>query len=513
MRQPLKRNSSRAAQNSSKSFYAPVGGWNALDNLANLKEDEAVVLQNWFPEGSYCRSRGGHAEWASGLGTSVVDSLITYTGISSEKFFAAANNNIYDVTTTGVASSVVSGLTNNRWQFENYGNASGNYVFCANGADTPRQYNGTSWTTMTLSGVTPENIIMFKSYKERLFAIENNSLKFWYLPVSTISGAMTSFDLAPYCSKGGYLQFVTTWSRDAGSGADDYIVFGTSEGEIIIYTGVDPNSAADWVLNSIYEMPKPIGRRCTMRVGSDCVIVTRAGFVPLSKIMLLGLYVNKAAVSNKIEPAISSAVNTYGTNYGWQGIFYSNEDMGIFNIPIAEGSEQAQYVVNTRTGSWCEFTGMNANCWGNFGNNIFFGGNDGKVYKALVGTDDNGSNIQTTALTSYSYFGSRGRIKRWTMVRPVLRSTGSLKISTRICVDFARILPEYPDNTDETVGTEWDMGDWDTSSWGGDYVVEKHWRSVEGSGLNAALALRTSTKFQEIQWVSTDYNYELGGVI
>jgi hypothetical protein len=142
MRQALKRNSARAAQNSSKSFFAPVGGWNALDNLANLKEDEAVILQNWFPDGVSCRSRNGHTEWATGLGTGAVDSLMTYTGLTTQKLFAVANNNIYDVSTTGAASSVVSGLTNNRWQFENYGNASGNYLFSANGADTPRQYNG-----------------------------------------------------------------------------------------------------------------------------------------------------------------------------------------------------------------------------------------------------------------------------------------------------------------------------------------------------------------------------------
>jgi hypothetical protein len=54
-----------------------------------------------------------------------------------------------------------------------------------------------------------------------------------------------------------------------------------------------------------------------MRIGADLIIMTRSGFVPLSKVLLQGLYVNKAAISNKIEPAINAAVNTYGSNYGW----------------------------------------------------------------------------------------------------------------------------------------------------------------------------------------------------
>lgn len=513
MRQPIRPNKLQASTASSKSFPAPVGGWNAKASLAEMKENEAVVLENYFPEASYCRLRGGHIEYATGLGTGVVDSLINYTGLTTQKLFAAANNKIYDVTLSGSATVAVSGLLNNRWEYENYGNASGNYVFCVNGADTPRQYNGTAWSTMTLTGPTPANLAVIKSYKERLFMAEKNSLAFWYLPVSTISGAMTKFDIAPYATKGGSINAIATWSRDAGNGPDDYIAFITTEGEVITYTGTDPSSATDWRLVSIYYMPAPISRRCHFRVGSDLILVTQSGFVPLSKVILTGLNVNSAAISDKIEPVVNIAFQSYGTNFGWEGIFYPKENMGIFNVPVAEGAEQVQFVVNTQTGAWCRFAGLNANCWAVFNDNLYFGGNDGKVYAALTGTEDNGSNILGTGFGAFSYMNTRGRRKKFNLVRPVFRSTGNLKVATKLNVDFSDALPDYPDNSAESVGTDWDLGDWDVSTWGGDFQVSKSWRSITGSGLCAALAIRTSTRYQEIHWLSTDYSYEIGGII
>lgn len=516
MRTAIRPNNSKSPSASSKSFPAPVGGWNAKNSLAAMQEDEASVLDNWFPESSYVRLRGGSHEFADTQTNVPVESLMNYTGLTTERFFAASNGEIFDITSGGtIGSAAITGLTNDRWQFTNYGNSAGNFLYIVNGADNPRYYDGSTWTepTLTGSGLTKSNLIHIQSFKERLFFIEKDKLWFWYLPVNSISGALSKFDLSSFCTKGGYLMAMATWSRDAGDGADDYAVFITSEGEILIYQGVDPNDAANWALSSIYTIASPIGRRCFMRIASELVIITREGFVPLSKVLLYSKAVAKTNISNNIEDAVNVATNLYGDNFGWQPLFFSQKNMAIFNIPVDEGDEQHQYVINTSTSKWCRFTGLNGNCWAVFDDALYFGANDGTIWEAESGTADADASIETAALTAYSYFGSKSKLKRWTLARPIMRSTGELLISMKISVDFEYNPATSQYSAEETSGTEWDVSDWDVSDWADGFRVTKGWKGVNGVGHSAALGIATSTKLQEIQWISTDFIYELGGFV
>jgi hypothetical protein len=64
-----------------------------------------------------------------------------------------------------------------------------------------------------------------------------------------------------------------------------------------------------------------------------------------------------------------------------------------------------------------------------------------------------------------------------------------------------------------TTGTDWDMGDWDTSDWAsGDNLTAK-WQSVSGIGFCGGLRLVTELKDISCAWVSTDFVFEVGGVL
>lgn len=520
MRTALRPNTNRIASASSKSFPAPVGGWNAKASLAAMGEDEASVLINWFPESSYVRLRGGQAQFAdTQQANKPVESLMTYTGIMSQKVFAAVNGKIFNVTNGGpIASPDLTGLSNNRWQHLNFGNGAGNFLIIANGADNPKIYDNTSWANMTLAGdgINPFDItklFSFCCYQERLFVLDSTKLGFWYLPVNSISGAMDFFDLSSFCGLGGSMQWVATWSRDAGDGADDYIVFGTSEGEVLIYSGVDPSDATQFAISSIYRIGHPIGSRCTLRIASDLIIITKEGFTPLSKVLLYSKAVAASNISNNIQDAVSNVAQLYAKNFGWQPFFFSNKNMALFNIPLQEGQQQVQYVINTQTKAWGQFQNLNANCWEQYDDNLYFGGNDGKVYQAETGTDDNGNTIDSEALCAYSYFGAKAKIKRFTLARPVMRSTGLLLTSVKMSRDFQYTPPDLQYSANETTGAAWDVTAWDTSDWADSFRVNKSLKTITGIGNAAALGIKTSTKFQEIQWLSTDIYFELGGFI
>jgi hypothetical protein len=126
---------------------------------------DAVVLENFYPTPSQIQLRKGYTEYATGI-TGQVDTLMQYSGGSSSKMFAAAGSVIYDVSTAGTATSVVTGLGSDRWQYVNASTAGGNFLTAVNGTDAALIYDGTTWvkyanistaqtiSTLTSSGTT-----------------------------------------------------------------------------------------------------------------------------------------------------------------------------------------------------------------------------------------------------------------------------------------------------------------------------------------------------------------------
>jgi hypothetical protein len=177
---------------------------------------------------------------------------------------------------------------------------------------------------------------------------------------------------------GGKLLAMGSWTRDGGTGPDDYAVFISTTGECIIYAGTDPSSSTTSALVGIYTIPEPIGRRCLIPAGGDLGVLTSQGLVPLSRI--LGMTqgaAKRVSFTDKISGQFRAQYQTTGTQFGWQCLEYPKENLVVINVPIAERTTQHQYVMNINTGAWCRFTGINAGCWALLGDSLYFGGNGG----------------------------------------------------------------------------------------------------------------------------------------
>ncbi len=505
-------NSARQTIINSASVPAPVSGWNARDSLADMASTDAITLINWFPMTSDVRIRPPFQQHVTGI-TGNVESLMEYASPTTHMLIAAANLSFYNVTSAGaVGAAQEAGHTNNRWQHVMFGTSGGSFLMAVNGVDTPRNFDGATWNVtpaITGVGLTPEDLIHVNSFKRRLFFVEKNSLSFWYLAVESIGGTASEFDLGPLCSMGGSLMAMATWSVDGGSGQDDLAAFITTEGECLIYQGTDPSMSTAWSLVGVFRIGRPIGRRCYFKVGSDVVIVTEDGFFPLSKILRMGRTDNSVALSDKIRGAVNEASNSYRSLFGWQPILYPAGQMGIFNVPTSATTAD-QYVMNTITGAWAQFTNMNAFCWSQLSEAIYFGGN-GKVYQFDAGSSDNGLDTETDMKTAFSYFGSRGRQKRWTMARPVFFSEAGLTPAIGVNVDFEDGDPSGTTSYSSVGGTLWDTGLWDVSAWSGAPQVFKGWLSIAGIGYCAAFRMQTATRGLTTRLNSIDYMYEVGG--
>lgn len=500
------------------SIAAPVGGWNARDPIASMDELDAPIMDNYFPTPSDVQLRNGYAEHATGL-PDIVETLMVYSTFTGQTLFAASSGGIYDVTAPGTASSVVTGLTSPQIQYANFTDSSGGqYLHCCNGEDSMRIYNGTVWTEVS-AGSSPtidvrgtaitSNIVNIAVHVNRIWLIEKNSLSAHYLPAGVAGGAASEFDLGPVFKHGGKLVAMGSWTIDAGEGMDDHAVFVTDKGEVAVYKGVDPSDADSWVKVGTFRVAPPIGYRCLVKYAGDLILITTDGFFPLSKALLTDRTNTGIAISDKIRDAVKQAA-IYKSEKGWEGLFYPGAPFLLFNVPETTGSKQ--FVMNTLTGAWCRFTGMDANCWALFGDEPYFGGNK-KVYKAWSTNADDDMNLTGSVLQAYSYFKAPGRIKHFKMARPLLLVDGSPGILMSMNVDYDNQEPIANITVTPSTAATWDSGTWDSATWGGDPSLKRDWQTLGAIGTAGGIRLKTVSRGTEIRWQATDVVYEVGGTL
>jgi hypothetical protein len=494
------------------SLPAPVGGWNARDSLADMKPEDAVILENLFPGTSEVNLRKGHSRYATGF-AGQVETLIAYNGAATQELFAISGTEVFDITSAGaIGAAVLTGLSNARWEYVNIATVGGNYAYMVNGIDAPYTYDGTTWANPAVTGVTTTELSNINLHKNRVWFIQRNTLKAWYLATGAIAGAANSLDLSSVAQMGGYLVAMATWTIDAGYGVDDLAVFITSEGEIIVYRGTNPASASDWLLVGIFRIGAPVGKRCWLKYAGDLLVVTNDGVVPLSGALQSSRTNPKVAVTDKIQSAMNTAIVSYGANFGWELIDFPLGNQLWLNVPIAEGSTQQQYVMNTINKSWCNYSGWEANCWALYQDYPYFGSNTfvGKAWDTFA---DNGDNIDADALQAFNYFGRRGVLKRYTMARPILRTDGSPAVNINVNIDFDTSDTTSPLSFSPTTYAVWDTAVWDTDVWGGGLNVLKNWQGVNGIGYCAAPRLNMATSGIQVTWVSTDIVMETGAIL
>ena len=437
-------------------------------------------------------------------------STITHVGTTATVTTAAPHNLI-----TGNRITI-SGATANDYN--------GTYVIIKTGASsftyvmaTTPAANATVVGTYTITGITGVNSNTFSNvnlFKNRLYFCQNNTLSFWYLDVEAISGPATDFALGAFYRNGGYLQAMGTWTLDAGYGVDDFAVYVTSMGEILVYKGFDPSDPNNWAMVGLWQMGQTFSRRCFFKWGGDLLLLTQDGLLPLTASLQSSRLDPRINLTDKIYYAVSLAASAYSNNFGWQINYLAESNMLILSIPTDLGMEQ--YVMNTINKSWARFTGIEAYCFTVSGDQDMHFGGDGFVGLFFNSNSDNGANIVANCQQAYNYFDSRGQLKRFTLIRPIFQTNnGFPTVLCGISTDFDTIplTNQIAFNPSATNIGVWDTGLWDQSNWGGGLVTTKYWQGVTGTGFAASINLSVASQGIEFHWASVDYVMERGGVL
>ena len=371
------------------------------------------------------------------------------------------------------------------------------------------------WSVTNLSGPSSvNNLITVTAYKARLWFLENNTMNVWFTATNAYQGPLTQLPLGQIFRLGGTLQAMAAWSVDNVAGMDDYAAFITTEGEVAIYQGYDPNQLSTWSLVGVFRIGRPIGRRCWVKIGSDVAVITADGLTPLSKAMLTDRSQPDAELTYKIVNAINQDVQNYSGNFGWQVMLHPLGNKLIVNVPEVTNSTMHQWVMNTITRAWCRFKNWNANCWEVQQDSLYYGGNQA-VYLAdsNTGTDAGGA-ITCDCKPAFSYFEMQGKVKQFLMARPIFQSSNAIQPTIVMNIDFNDV-PATPVTFTSGGSSPWDTSPWDVTPWGGlsPSITVKNWIGVTGLGYVASGRISLQLSGIALQWFSTDYMLEPGGAL
>ena len=478
-----------AQKNMAMTMPAPTRGLVLSENLAFMKPGGAMVCDNWVPTMRGVKLRGGCVRWCTLPETTPIISAFEYVSSNVERMFAANASKLYDV--SGTPTLVKGGQGSGNYAAAQLANAAGDWLIAVNDAgDFPLRFNGLTWETLDAAYIPPggmpskitvnlttypgakvvdgEHLVYVWKYRNRLFFIEESSMNVWYLPLNAVGGELHMIPLSGAATRGGELIFGATWSLDAGDGVDDKCILATTLGELLVFTGSDPASAASWRQEGRFQIDPPMGMNAHINLGGDLLIATTDGIVPIS------------AAITKVAEALDLAKTTYNIRSLWRQEAAEKREWpwtmkrwdeygGMFvTFPGGRPGFENCGVVNTGTGAWCRFTGWDATCWIRMRENLFFGTQDGKIMHADRSGTDDGQPYVATLIGNWGAMQSQPSEVVWHQARAVfIAQTGEPFLpQLSSCVNFVLDAPTPPDaGLDVDVFDVWGQGIWDDALW------------------------------------------------
>ncbi len=515
---------------------APVGGLNGAISYDSMQLNEAIVMDNYIPKASSVSLRKGYKKHAYDL-SFTPRTLVPYKSqMGKDRLFAFGDGKVFEVSAKGnykycdvsyyeklalVRGGEFSHGTLNFQQFKDR-------IYLLNGIDEPKVYlpdeTDNTFGKIDSFPFEAENLMLstlknvFVS-KQRLWFIEKNSMRVWYSEnAGEVQGKLLCFDMGAVASFAGHLVAGASWTQDGGAGMDDLTCFITSEGEVLVYKGNDPNNASDWSLKGVYKMAAPVGDRCFLKYHGDLILISKEGFIPLSKALPLeGANASLIAFSNKVNPIIEERANFFAKKSGWQALIYPAGGYALFNVPISRGYEQ--YICNTYTGAWARFKGIKAHDFCLFNDRIYFAG-DNAVYLFDEGYTDDGAPIYGRIEQAFTNFAT-SKLKRVTLLNPHLQTAHPVQLNIYMNTDFDMVQKPYETVVGDEGESSWNALKWSTlkpvsGTQGSSFakwatltgVKRSGWIATLATGTYFSLVIATSTKGTGVDFYSTMVRYE-----
>lgn len=477
-------------------FPPPVKGLYTTTALSDDLPGAASVLSNWWPTLTGARIRGGSlkkAVVASGLDF-ITAFPFKYGG--AEKLFMATQTAIYDMTSPAApptnTPTAVSGLTSGDWSTFQHSNASGAYLIATNGADARRVYDGTTWSTPAITfpdSTTTSQLSQGWLFKNREFFVKAGTMDSYYLPALAISGAAKVFPLGGTMKGGGSLLMGFNWSIESGNGPNEFCVFVSTEGEIAIFQGDDPDTAGAFSVVGVYQIGKPLGKNAFIKAGGDVLIATVSGLIPMSQVLQrTAAELPQYSKSRPIEDDWTAAAGAAPT--GWAMTYWPEQKLILVSFPDNPVVPDTTFIVNAVTWAWAITTNWKASCFGSIQGSIFFGSLAGTTWQGDVTGMDDGKPFSASYLSQFRAVSTFGQRKEATIGQMYMKAKDKPNVLLFARADGDISLPAFSQVTTSGEGSsEWDVGLWDVALWDQSSSLQRYQfrQNIRASGDTLAL--------------------------
>jgi hypothetical protein len=478
---------------------SPIGGLNFADPISNMPLSDALILTNWIPKRTGVDLRNGYQYITDPVGDDI-GSIFPYNASdpANNKLFAAYGGSIWDITDGTPTDEQVTDSTDNRWNTTQFANGAGLFLLAVSPTGGYWTYDGTSWTEQTVTGL-PANPTSIAVWKNRVwFTVEASSTVYYLDTVDAITGTAVGFEMGSLLRNGGYVRGLINWTVDSGFSLDDMLTVVGSEGDIGVWQGTDPTSASTFGLKGVwYVGPVPRYGRFFTAYGGDVMIVSELGMVPLSRLVSGQFSELTPGPSFKVQAVLSPLIRTLRNVPSWDVFIVPSSDVLVIKLP-ANHNTYTQYAMNVNTGAWCTFSGLNMECSCLLNGQLYFATDDQRVCKGLFGEYDAvpiegglGSPIDGEIQTAFNAFDAPGRLKKFSMARPIFIARIAPSFMTRINTQYSFSAPVGAPAFFDGTSSFWDDAQWDLARWSAGSRTFEKWVGVNGLGYYGALRMRT----------------------
>src|SRR6266498_2381104 len=134
----------------------PIGGLNARDPISSMPAEDAIQLDNWFPDSDFIAVRNGWASFCAKTANfdTVARRLFIYNSPTVSKMFVSTDTKIIEISAAGADTVRVTGGHSGSWETVIFGNGINVYLLGVNGNQTDGMvtFEGTTWGTAVLTG-------------------------------------------------------------------------------------------------------------------------------------------------------------------------------------------------------------------------------------------------------------------------------------------------------------------------------------------------------------------------
>lgn len=515
---------------------APIGGLNFKDTIIAMPVVDAVSLTNVLCRSTGVELRAGWREHVVGLIdanlVTKVSTLMPYIAqhdATQNKLFAAVGKNIFNVTIAvdTPAATQITAATDGVWSHTMFSNTAGGVFLCAvnNGGGYWTYDESGGWIKRVITNGTIPNVEQITSIgaaHDRLWFTFRGSSAVYYLALGAISGALNQFDLGPKLVHGGQPIATTSWTQDGGLNVSDFTVFFGSQGDVIVYEGYDPASAATWSLVGVWFIGRvPAGDKFFTKVGADIYFLTERGVFPLSLLVSGSLAgASFSPITSKIQNGlIPEVVGQIGER--WELQVLPKIDALMIQQPRTVNGANRQWMMSLTTNAWSIFSGIEMTATTLFAGTFYFGQPGGVVGVGLESgyqTDKQtfngtaGTVIEGDIQPAFNPFNTSGQLKTFQMARVIFIGPMAPSVAVRMNTQFnLEAVPGSPGFVAPS-GSQWNASNWNEAFWNGSSSTFEVWTGITGVGYYGSLRMAVRGA-PGTAWSAAHILYEPGGMM